>query len=93
MVPTNAATRYEIIIEKGGKSYRVMFSARLGKYALGDALFAIPQARRIEIFNEIQTDGVFAWNAKAKEYATKDGCRLRFSGYTERDIKNAPTAA
>lgn len=89
MVPTNASTRYEIIIEGNNKKFRVMFSARKGKYALGDALFAIPQVRRVEIFNEIETNGVFAWNKKSGEYVTTDGvCKLKFSGATERDIKN-----
>ena len=89
MVPTNASTRWEIIIEKADRHFRVMFSARKGKHALGDALFAIPQARRIEIFKEIGTDAAFSWNAKAGEYVTADGCKLRFSGATERDVKNA----
>lgn len=89
MVPTNASTRWEIIIEKGASKFRVRFSASKTKRALADGLFAIPQARRTEIFDALGTDANFGWNAKAKEYATADGCKLRFSGLTERDIKNA----
>lgn len=89
MVPTYRATRYEIEIVKGAHKFRVCCSAKRTQAALGDALFAIPHARRLEIFAEVETDGMFAWDSKAKEYRTADGCTLRFSGATERDIKNA----
>lgn len=93
MVPTYAATRWGIIIRKDDRKFRVRFSARRTQQALGAALFAIPQARRLEIFDELGTDANFAWNPKSKIYATADGCELMFSGLTEREIKNEPAAA
>jgi len=89
MVPTYAPTRWEIAIEKQGLKFRVCYSARKTQSALRDALFAIPLPRRLEIFGEVKTDGNFVWDSKAKEYRAADGCRLHFTGATERDIKNA----
>jgi len=54
MVPTYAPTRWEIAIEKQGLKFRVCYSARKTQSALRDALFAIPLARRLEIFDECQ---------------------------------------
>jgi len=92
MVPCNQITRYEIVLAKGAESFRAGFYARRTKAALRDALFAIPLARRLEIFDSLGTDAAFAWDSKAKEWRANDGAALRFSGQTERDIKNAPGA-